>query len=1231
MNRLIVLLLFFILISSPVVATSAFAESLITVDPKSQNLLNDNFEKSKTEQHSKITISVADGIYTNGLSDSNEKLNQQKSTVTKSKIIKIHIQETVSTKDLRENLDDIKQNSDRKALMERIWNTDKLRFNGKSFVKTDLFDSYQTTIVDERFNLDLEQEKNNLINTIERDNFIFTTYKNQPQDVVLVQTQNGFDTTFVEQLPLTGVGKYSVPQDKNGLLILFLSVPLVGMVFINSEQRKLEFSNFRKILSLSLSIILLSSAVTFPVSISTNYWGYAFGETSQSIVPPPVESIHFDNPKWKDLVNNGVNIFIDEDNPAAIFDGKDNFLQIPSSDISKELDSFTISAWVKPNYDSGSQKLSVISMKNAFELSINNNLEPEKIATFSIFDGIKWHSVQSYLSVDEEWTHLTATFDDSSISIFVNGQRQNTLDNIRTVSVQKGQSVVTPLGSISAESDIFVGVFQNSADAKFSSYYSGLIDSIEIFDSVLGLGQISALNEKNRESGYTPTLSDSESEEIDETFEGEPNQFGFVADKEQNNSQEIEEEASKGFQIKKEEKKKKKTLLIVITNVTNNNGSAVASDFRMSVSGNNPTPASFQGAEEGRTVSIGPGFYEVRESGLVGYTSSFSADCSGKINNGETKTCTVTNNDIQEFSDETTIITSSDTSTEFSDETTVITSSDTSTESSDTTQTTQEFSDQTIVETSSSTDTTLKTNGKSGATLETDKQKYNESETVIINGAGFIPNTSVHMDVTRDGEPAQSWIVASDDAGAFQTNYFIEIEGKLFVVTATDGTNTATTNFIDPHPTPSFLLEQCRNGGDPLNPEPCSDLAASPTGWVTGNTNDAHGHWVEGQFIPYRLEIGNLLTGGSINHSVVIGYDTIKSGKHAIDYVGSWNFTETNALGNDPCRSITTCDVNNPDDIDITLGLPNLDFIGFTNVDGKTFANFPAGVLDMRNFTAWNATITSVEYEDEDIPSGGTKTTASTFSTQIRINFTANDPTVLLTWGGHIGSSLDWGAGNSAVDIGGSPYHTFLVTFSTDDHTGPSPGNKEVQLAASAVMPSGTIIIIKDTDPDDPQDFTYSTTGGLTPSTFTLDDEASPGSDADSFINTQTYTGLIPGSYTVTEDPAPTGFFFVSLSCTEDDTTSLTTTSGTTATIELDPGETVTCTYLNNKNTVLSAPVADILNTSDVATATIESNAQQLTIEKGDTILTMDAATASVTPNAQQLAAESEDNSTKKD
>ncbi len=88
--------------------------------------------------------------------------------------------------------------------------------------------------------------------------------------------------------------------------------------------------------------------------------------------------------------------------------------------------------------------------------------------------------------------------------------------------------------------------------------------------------------------------------------------------------------------------------LIVIKHVINDNGGTeLASAFTMSVTGTNASPNSFAGSEDpGTTVALDAGSYSISETGPIGYAASFSADCTGSITVGETKTCTVTNNDI---------------------------------------------------------------------------------------------------------------------------------------------------------------------------------------------------------------------------------------------------------------------------------------------------------------------------------------------------------------------------------------------------------------------------------------------------------------------------------------------------------------------------------------------------------------------------------------------------------
>ena len=85
MNRVTVLLLIFILASSPAMVASTFAEPLISEDFESQTTLNGNYQKSGVgERHSIIKISVVDEIgIDRSVGTTDQKQNQQKPMVTR--------------------------------------------------------------------------------------------------------------------------------------------------------------------------------------------------------------------------------------------------------------------------------------------------------------------------------------------------------------------------------------------------------------------------------------------------------------------------------------------------------------------------------------------------------------------------------------------------------------------------------------------------------------------------------------------------------------------------------------------------------------------------------------------------------------------------------------------------------------------------------------------------------------------------------------------------------------------------------------------------------------------------------------------------------------------------------------------------------------------------------------------------------------------------------------------
>ena len=139
--------------------------------------------------------------------------------------------------------------------------------------------------------------------------------------------------------------------------------------------------------------------------------------------------------------------------------------------------------------------------------------------------------------------------------------------------------------------------------------------------------------------------------------------------------------------------------------------------------------------------------------------------------------------------------------------------------------------------------------------------------------------------------------------------------------------------------------------------------------------------------------------------------------------------------------------------------------------------------------------------------------------------------------------------------------------------------NDGAAASAPATMTFGfvvrsTIVIVKNAQPKDAQDFDFS--GDL--GSFTLDDDAGADDEDNVYSNSVTFEDILPGQHLVTE-ALTSGWDLTALSCT--DGNSLGDTLTRTATINLEPGEVVTCTFTN-----------DNLGTITIAKDAVDDDAQ---------------------------------------
>ncbi len=171
-----------------------------------------------------------------------------------------------------------------------------------------------------------------------------------------------------------------------------------------------------------------------------------------------------------------------------------------------------------------------------------------------------------------------------------------------------------------------------------------------------------------------------------------------------------------------------------------------------------------------------------------------------------------------------------------------------------------------------------------------------------------------------------------------------------------------------------------------------------------------------------------------------------------------------------------------------------------------------------------------------------------------------------LTAGTYTSTEADPSPGFDLTDIQCTDSDNAGVASSGDTQTRTATINLDPGETVSCTFENterGKVVITKDTIPNGPQDFTYTDTIPNGCQIGPLDDDSD-----NTNPNNTTCLNVTPGTYSVTEDDPTPGFDLTDLTCTDSDaggTDSTGSTATRTATINLDPGETVSCTFENTE------------------------------------------------------------------
>jgi uncharacterized repeat protein (TIGR01451 family) len=264
---------------------------------------------------------------------------------------------------------------------------------------------------------------------------------------------------------------------------------------------------------------------------------------------------------------------------------------------------------------------------------------------------------------------------------------------------------------------------------------------------------------------------------------------------------------------------------------------------------------------------------------------------------------------------------------------------------------------------------------------------------------------------------------------------------------------------ITPVQTVASEATQCANAKNDSDPDTC-EL------WVNGNINQSKANYFEGEAIPYRVVIDPAVIGHE--YEITIGWDAVESGKNALDYLATYNQDVTAA---DPCSGDSLCTLAPPSS---TAAIPADTRMqrGRDDIDGNDddISQTPG------EFTVWGGNIVSVGGYNypTDFSYAGTHELTIT----LRIEATADN--VVLAWGGHMASRLDWGIANGVVNLRGSPFHMRASgsEFDADGYVGSISGIQgDLVLSTSAVIFPSYLNITKETDRSSTDNFAFMSDG----------------------------------------------------------------------------------------------------------------------------------------------------------
>ncbi|MEN8376486.1 MAG: DUF11 domain-containing protein, partial [Gemmatimonadota bacterium] len=252
--------------------------------------------------------------------------------------------------------------------------------------------------------------------------------------------------------------------------------------------------------------------------------------------------------------------------------------------------------------------------------------------------------------------------------------------------------------------------------------------------------------------------------------------------------------------------------------------------------------------------------------------------------------------------------------------------------------------------------------------------------------------------------------------------------------------------------------KQCQNNQDKL--DDCD--------WVTGNLNQTHNIYEEGDFVPKVLRVNSINNTDPFEIEMTYGF--LKGGKTTHDFLGLWNEDMVNA---NPCTEsnfdvpsfCTVGDVLQPIDF-ISLSMDALSqgavdaACGAASQHSTDMAEAiveatPAKMV-IQGINMSSIVVDSINFDGCPAAGDAEAFLFMTVTPTAAATVASGDDGILLLFGAHVARSDIWDNGG-AGDVNGSPYHLGLVTLD-----GESAGSMDLQMSANVLVSPPELAIRKD-------------------------------------------------------------------------------------------------------------------------------------------------------------------------